>query len=97
MSNPEKGDPGRVDVDIEECKGCGLCVEACPPKVLQLSEELNHHGYHPAQYLGVRCTGCGICFYVCPEPGAITVMQAAWRLRQAPQAKGIGTDVHTAN
>lgn len=30
-------DRGRLDLDAEECKGCGLCVEACPPKVLQLA------------------------------------------------------------
>ena len=64
---------GYVTVDAEECKGCGLCVESCPPKVLKLAAELSHQGVHPAEYLGERCTGCGICFYCCPEPGAITV------------------------
>ncbi len=64
---------GYVTVDAEECKGCGLCVESCPPKVLELAPELSHQGVHPAQYVGERCTGCGICFYCCPEPGAITV------------------------
>jgi Fe-S-cluster-containing dehydrogenase component len=33
-----KPDRGTVDMNSEECKGCGLCVEACPPKVLHLSE-----------------------------------------------------------
>ena len=64
---------GRVTVDVEECKGCGLCVEACPPKCLELAPELSPYGVHPARYLGHDCTGCGICFYCCPEPGAITV------------------------
>ena len=64
---------GFVVVDTEECKGCGLCVESCPPKCLELTAELSHQGVHPAQYLGEHCTGCGICFYCCPEPGAITV------------------------
>lgn len=32
-------DRGRVDLDSEECKGCGLCVEACPPKVLALARQ----------------------------------------------------------
>ena len=68
-------DRGWVDLDAEECKGCGLCVEACPPEVLRLSQRLNPYGYHPAMYLGTGCTGCGICFYVCPEPGAITVLR----------------------
>ncbi len=58
-----------------ECKGCGLCVEACPPRVIGMSERLNHYGYRTATYAGIGCTGCGICFMVCPEPGAITVLR----------------------
>jgi NAD-dependent dihydropyrimidine dehydrogenase PreA subunit len=68
-------DRGLLRVDQNECKGCGLCAEACPPKVIRLSEQLNHYGYRPASYAGSGCTGCGICFLVCPEPGAITVMR----------------------
>lgn len=72
-------DRGLLKVDGEECKGCGLCVEACPPKVIRLSEKLNHYGYRMAVYAGAACTGCGICFLVCPEPGAITVLRAKRR------------------
>lgn len=64
---------GKVTVDVEECKGCGLCVESCPTKCLELVPEMNSYGAHPAHYTGEDCTGCGICFYCCPEPGAITV------------------------
>src|SRR5215469_3187924 len=70
-----KRDRGRLRVDGNECKGCGLCIEACPPKVIHLSEELNHYGYRTAIYKGTGCTGCGICFMACPEPGAITVLR----------------------
>jgi 2-oxoglutarate ferredoxin oxidoreductase subunit delta len=70
-------DRGRLDLDSEECKGCGLCVEACPPKVLQLASYLNRYGYHPVTYTGEGCTGCGICFFACPEPGGIVV----WRVK----------------
>jgi len=35
---------GKVTVDVEECKGCGLCVESCPPKCLELGPELNTYG-----------------------------------------------------
>jgi 2-oxoglutarate ferredoxin oxidoreductase subunit delta len=66
---------GKVTINQDECKGCGLCVESCPPKVLQLQPELNRYGVHAGQYKGEGCTGCGICFYCCPEPGAITVMR----------------------
>ena len=72
---------GKVTIDVEECKGCGLCVESCPPKCLELAPELSSYGVHPARYTGQGCTGCGICFYCCPEPGAIQVY------RLAPPAK----------
>jgi len=70
-------DRGWVDLKSEECKGCGLCVEACPPEVLKLASYLNPYGYHPATYIGSGCTGCGICFFACPEPGAIKVWRKA--------------------
>lgn len=79
MNTKAKPDRGFVEVNPEECKGCGLCVEACPPQGLRLEESLNRYGLHPAAYLGSGCTGCGICFFVCPEPGAITVYRAAAR------------------
>jgi len=73
---------GKVIIDVDECKGCGLCVESCPPRCLLLARELSAYGVHPARYTGKDCTGCGICFYCCPEPGAITV----YRLKKPPNA-----------
>lgn len=70
-------DRGYVVLNSEECKGCGLCVEACPPKVLALAPTLNRFGYHPAAFAGHGCTGCGICYYACPEPGGIRVYRIA--------------------
>src|ERR1700690_3989595 len=80
MFEEKKRDRGLLRVDAEECKGCGLCVEACPPKVIGLSERMNHYGYRTATYAGAGCPRCGICFMVGPEPGAITVLRAASRL-----------------
>lgn len=80
---------GNVTIDIEECKGCGLCFESCPPKCLERAAELNSYGVHPARYTGHDCTGCGICFYCCPEPGAITVY------RLAASSKSTVSGVHT--
>jgi NAD-dependent dihydropyrimidine dehydrogenase PreA subunit len=91
--NPDrKPDRGQLRIDEEECKGCGLCIEACPPKVISLSERLNHYGYRTAVYAGSRCTACGICFMVCPEPGAITVMRLVNQgvLSQVPKGEGPG-------
>ncbi|MGA8086093.1 MAG: ferredoxin family protein [Terracidiphilus sp.] len=82
-----KRDRGLLRVDVNECKGCGLCIEACPPNAIHLSDELNHYGYRTATYNGSGCTGCGICFFACPEPGAITVLRlrrgAAMQLEEA--------------
>jgi 2-oxoglutarate ferredoxin oxidoreductase subunit delta len=75
---------GKVFISVEECKGCGLCVESCPPRCLLLAPELSAYGVHPARYIGRECTACGICFYCCPEPGAVTV----YRLRKTPKAVG---------
>jgi 2-oxoglutarate ferredoxin oxidoreductase subunit delta len=81
MTSPNKVETkaarGNILIDSAECKGCGLCVESCPPECLELLPELNAYGVHPAQYSGQGCTGCGICFYCCPEPGAITVYRLA--------------------
>ena len=64
---------GRVEIEADLCKGCLLCIEACPPGVLVVSKSLNQMGYRPAEYVGKQCTACGICFYICPEPGSIRV------------------------
>lgn len=69
----DKQDRGTVEIVADLCKGCGLCVVACPVDVLKLSQALNKQGYHPALYVSRGCTGCGICFYACPEPGSIIV------------------------
>jgi 2-oxoglutarate ferredoxin oxidoreductase subunit delta len=55
----------------EYCKGCELCLHACPTGNLTLSDQLNRKGYHPAvfRYEGTHgpCSACGICYWVCPD------------------------------
>jgi 2-oxoglutarate ferredoxin oxidoreductase subunit delta len=84
---------GKVTIDVEECKGCGLCVDSCPPECLKLAPELSAYGVHPARYTGEGCTGCGICFYCCPEPGALTVYRLAVskKAAQAPTTQTRGS------
>jgi 2-oxoglutarate ferredoxin oxidoreductase subunit delta len=83
---------GKVEINVEECKGCGLCIESCPPKCLEFAHELSHYGVHPAHYTGQDCTGCGICFYCCPEPGAIKV----YRLKIPPRVVATAGGEHAA-
>jgi Pyruvate/2-oxoacid:ferredoxin oxidoreductase delta subunit len=94
MMEAEKRDRGLLRVDVNECKGCGLCVEACPPKVINMSVQLNQYGYRTAAYVGAGCTGCGICFMVCPEPGAITVLRAV--SRSAGTVRGLDAEIEGA-
>jgi 2-oxoglutarate ferredoxin oxidoreductase subunit delta len=60
-----------VKVTINEivCKGCGLCVRACPKNVLALSKtKLNAKGYHPAEVADPEnCIGCASCARTCPD------------------------------
>jgi len=63
---------GKVIFNIERCKGCDLCVEACPQGSLEISAEINEQGYHYAVLVQDNCTGCTNCAIVCPE-AVITV------------------------
>ena len=69
MSN----DLPKIEIEVDQCKGCQLCLQECPKKVIVVSQKFNKLGYQYAEYSGSGCIGCGMCFYACPEPGAITV------------------------
>ena len=65
---------GTVVVDTERCKGCDLCVVACPADILALNvKEVNNKGYN---YVFMKnpdnCIGCANCGYVCPD-GCLTI------------------------
>ncbi len=64
-------------VNRDKCKGCGVCVEACPKNVLALSEDVNAKGYFPAkQARPDDCVFCAICATMCPDV-AITIREIA--------------------
>lgn len=69
----------RMTVNPARCKGCGLCAQACPKKIIALKTTLNDKGYHPAQVDEMeKCIGCGVCALMCPDC-AITVEKEANR------------------
>ncbi|MGH9050131.1 MAG: 4Fe-4S dicluster domain-containing protein [Acidimicrobiia bacterium] len=59
---------GTVTIDTDVCKGCELCITACPPRVLSMTEasEVNRLGYR-VPLLHAGCTGCAACLMVCPD------------------------------
>ena len=64
---------GAVVVNTERCKGCNLCVVACPSNVLALNKEVNNKGYNYAYMKNPEdCIGCANCGWVCPD-GCIAV------------------------
>ena len=73
---------GKIVIDTERCKGCGLCVVVCPNNCIVISKKSNKNGYFPAQPVpadrrpvesGVEgatntdCTGCAVCAVICPD------------------------------
>jgi 2-oxoglutarate ferredoxin oxidoreductase subunit delta len=70
---------GKPDINSERCKGCGLCVTACPESILEMSETFNKQGHHYAVCVDPgRCTACMFCAIMCPD-SAIEI----WRFAKA--------------
>jgi 2-oxoglutarate ferredoxin oxidoreductase subunit delta len=57
---------GTVTINVEQCKGCELCIPACRPGVLRMSAALNGHGFAYPE-LSEGCTACRACYDVCPD------------------------------
>ncbi len=58
----------KVTFNESLCKGCGLCVGACPKGIVALSDSLNAKGYHPAEVKEQeKCIGCAFCATMCPD------------------------------
>ena len=49
----------RALVDVEECSGCGDCVERCQFGALSVPDEVCAVDY-------THCVGCGLCTTICP-------------------------------
>lgn len=64
---------GAIQVEKDRCKGCGICINACPYQVIAMSKNLNIKGY-PYAYMAQPdlCKGCENCGIVCPD-GVISV------------------------
>jgi 2-oxoglutarate ferredoxin oxidoreductase subunit delta len=66
---------GKIEVNRERCKACGLCISVCPKKLIIFSPNSNSQGFYPAEQSPEgECTGCALCAEVCPD-----VVIEVWR------------------
>jgi 2-oxoglutarate ferredoxin oxidoreductase subunit delta len=75
---------GMVVIDVDRCKGCGLCTHVCPVDILELSSDtFNAKGYHPVIVTDMeKCIGCASCARICPDV-VFTVYRAKRQPREA--------------
>lgn len=58
----------KVVINSLLCKGCSLCIDACPKKILAISKKTNNKGYYIAEQVEVdKCNGCMLCALMCPD------------------------------
>ncbi len=60
---------GKLTFEYAKCKGCRLCVNVCPVKILELNKEsVNIKGYNPVCCIDIdKCIACGSCAIMCPD------------------------------
>ena len=72
---------GKIVIEMERCKGCGLCITVCPRNCIVVSQESNKNGYFPAQAKNTDCTACTRCAIICPEGVIEVCLDEADRIR----------------
>jgi 2-oxoglutarate ferredoxin oxidoreductase subunit delta len=58
---------GKIVINSERCKGCGLCITVCPKDNIEIAKQSNASGYFPAVAKNTACSGCAKCAIICPE------------------------------
>ena len=81
---------GMIVINEDRCKGCGLCVEACPRSVLRLADgRFNAKGYQPVEVVDMDlCTGCVVCAIVCPD-----IVFTVYRQKRPPKRAAASASV----
>ncbi|MCK9594137.1 MAG: 4Fe-4S binding protein [Candidatus Omnitrophica bacterium] len=58
----------KIIIDAEKCKGCLLCIGACPKGFLVPSGKLNRRGDVFVECKNEQeCLACGLCALICPD------------------------------
>jgi 2-oxoglutarate ferredoxin oxidoreductase subunit delta len=72
---------GIVEIDIQKCKGCELCIATCKEDTLKLSKDINNLGYRYAVVVNDDCNGCVNCALICPD-GVIKVYRTSAKKKE---------------
>lgn len=57
-----------IKISQDLCKGCLLCVWACPYGVLEAGRERNYRGVEVPVVANLeKCRACRLCEYRCPD------------------------------
>ncbi len=81
---------GEVFIIKNRCKGCLLCIEYCPQKVLEESKDYNEKGYHYPKLkedTNKICVNCGFCTLMCPEFAIHTISQEQYNNLKSTKQK----------
>ena len=77
---------GKVEIEIQRCKACELCITECKENVLSLGESINLKGYRYIIANNDLCTGCINCALVCPD-AVITVYRTNVKKKKESDVK----------
>ncbi|MCR5451034.1 MAG: 4Fe-4S dicluster domain-containing protein [Lachnospiraceae bacterium] len=53
---------GRIEIEIDQCIGCGMCVRACPSSALTVDKNAGKWTINRFD-----CIACGFCVEKCPK------------------------------
>ena len=57
-----------IEIVLDWCKGCDICIKRCPTDALEKSDALNKRGVYPPKLKEENeCNFCRLCELLCPD------------------------------